>query len=80
MTERKWHELKIDPTPMDDLQSGLKKSEVRRDDRGFCVGDGLSLTCRDGRTARLIVTHIQRGYGLPDDIAVLSVRRLEQKG
>ncbi|RWR28803.1 DUF3850 domain-containing protein [Sinirhodobacter populi] len=66
------HDLKIDPAPLDDLLSGDKTGEVRRDDRGFAVGDTVRLTCADGREAERRITHIQRGYGLPDGICVLS--------
>lgn len=69
------HMLKIDTQPMDDLMSGAKTGEIRRDDRGFAVGDSVFLTCADGRTATRRITHIQRGYGLPDDLCVLSYAR-----
>ncbi|QGA58250.1 DUF3850 domain-containing protein [Brucella sp. 2280] len=66
------HTLKIDAQPMDDLLSGAKTGEVRKDDRGFQVGDTVRLTCADGRTVYRVISHIQRGYGLPDGICVLS--------
>ncbi|RWR09769.1 DUF3850 domain-containing protein [Paenirhodobacter populi] len=66
------HDLKIDPAPLDALLSGAKTGEVRRDDRGFTVGDTVHLTCADGREAERRITHIQRGYGLPEGICVLS--------
>lgn len=66
------HALKIDAQPMDDLLSGAKTGEVRRDDRSFMVGDRVHLTCADGRETCRRITHIQRGYGLPDDLCVLS--------
>ncbi|HYF89021.1 DUF3850 domain-containing protein [Azospirillum sp.] len=74
------HELKADPTPFSDLVSGRKRAEVRRDDRGFQVGDKLFLCEFDrkaqtysGRQCCARVTHIQRGYGLPEGLVVLSV-------
>lgn len=39
------HELKVRNEFWDDLSSGAKTFEVRRDDRGFKVGDMLSLIC-----------------------------------
>ncbi|QTO00531.1 DUF3850 domain-containing protein [Brucella sp. 458] len=66
------HTLKIDAQPMEDLLSGAKTGEVRKDDRGFQVGDTVRLTCADGRTVYRVISHIQRGYGLPDGICVLS--------
>ena len=68
------HRLKIDPRPMDDLLSGAKTGEVRKDDRVFRVGDHVLLTCADGREAGYEISHIQRGYSLPDGLCVLSYR------
>ncbi|WP_421565611.1 DUF3850 domain-containing protein [Ochrobactrum sp. EDr1-4] len=69
------HNLKIDAHPFADLLSGAKTGEVRNDDRGFEVGDTVHLTCIDGQTMDLTISHIQRGYGLPDGICVLSYTR-----
>ena len=68
------HRLKIDAQPMSDLLSGNKTCEVRNDDRGFSVGDYVHLVCADGRETDRIISHIQRGYGLPDGLCVLSYR------
>jgi len=37
------HELKTDPLVFEDVIAGLKTFEIRKDDRGFKVGDYLSL-------------------------------------
>ena len=37
------HELKTDPLPWEDIAAGRKTFEVRRDDRGYEVGDVLFL-------------------------------------
>lgn len=74
------HILKIDGQPFEDLLSGAKTCEVRNDDRGFAVGDTIELhELRDGfgnqytgRTLSKTVTHVQRGYGLPVGLCVLS--------
>jgi hypothetical protein len=72
------HNLKCDSVPYQAIVSGAKKCEVRKDDRGFNVHDHLLLIeCINGEptgaSALVGVTHIQRGYGLPDGIVVLSI-------
>lgn len=73
----KTHELKCDPIPFGYLKSGIKKSEVRKDDRDYQVGDTLLI--REYVAKKYYgeilaeITHIQRGYGLPEEIAVLSL-------
>jgi len=62
------HDLKIDPQPFADLVSGAKTCEIRNDDRGFEVDDMVRFTGGYTRT----ISHIQRGYGLPDGLCVLS--------
>ncbi|WP_158282372.1 DUF3850 domain-containing protein, partial [Azospirillum sp. TSO5] len=80
MADTRLHELKADPTPFSDIVSGRKRAEVRRDDRGFQVGDKLFLCEFDrqtqtysGRQCCAQITHIQRDYGLPEGLVVLSV-------
>lgn len=38
-----WHELKTDPLVFQDVWDKRKRFEIRRDDRGFQIGDGLLL-------------------------------------
>lgn len=74
------HVLKIHPAPLADLLSGAKTAEVRRNDRGFQVGDTVRLMEVNPETGNWTggadhvrtITHIQKGYGLPDDMCVLS--------
>jgi ASC-1-like (ASCH) protein len=67
------HKLKIDKEPFEALQSGAKTCEVRNDDRGFEVGDWVMLIENGGnRKTNRMISHIQRGYGLPEGICVLS--------
>lgn len=37
------HELKTDPEVWDAVEEGLKTFEIRKDDRGFQVGDEIEL-------------------------------------
>ncbi|MEG5263282.1 DUF3850 domain-containing protein [Pseudomonas sp. JDS28PS106] len=73
------HNLKIKQQPFDELVSGVKTGEVRDcSDRDFQVGDMVELFLVDetgGNALQSIarrITHVQRGYGLPDNICVLS--------
>lgn len=76
MTE---HILKIHPKPFADLESGAKTGEVRDcSDQDFKVGDSVRLIMVDetgnpaGKELARSITHIQRHYGLPDYLCVLS--------
>lgn len=72
------HRLKIHQQPFDELLSGAKNNEVRYcGDRTFAIGDQVMLIeiaegLPTGRSDYRIITHIQRGYGLPGDLCVLS--------
>lgn len=74
------HVLKIHPAPLADLLSGSKTAEVRRNDRGFQVGDTVRLMEVNPETGNWTgaddhvrtISHIQTGYGLPDGVCVLS--------
>ncbi|MGI9563836.1 DUF3850 domain-containing protein [Pseudomonas fulva] len=73
------HELKIRQTPLADLLSGLKTGEIRDcSDREFTAGDTVLLREIDddraytGRVERRTITHVQKQYGLPDHLCVLS--------
>lgn len=80
------HELKCWPAPYDALRSGEKTCEIRRDDRGFNVGDVLWLRewtagnpgTYTGQSLRFLVTHIDRGpdWSLPMGHVVMSIRRV----
>lgn len=88
----KVHDLKCDPDVFVSLDLGHKKAEVRFDDRGFKAGDYLHCmeTRYSAKQMRLEgkplvftglsihfrITHIQRGYGLPTDMVVMSLERI----
>jgi len=83
------HVLKIAPVWFAAVVTGAKTAEVRRDDRGYEVGDTLILhewdgTGETGRTCRVLVTHVLRSddvpHLLPPGVAVLSVQRLDEAG
>jgi hypothetical protein len=74
------HYLKIWPEPFAAILDGRKRFEVRKDDRGYKVGDVLHLREWDphyrehtGRVQVRTVRYIARGWGLPDDICVMGL-------
>ena len=81
----KRHELKILPEYYNAVREGRKRFELRKDDRGFAVGDRLHLRKWDpagGYTGEVImtdITYILRGapgYGLADGYCVLSIGKI----
>ncbi len=80
------HTLKTDSKPFQAVISGRKNFEFRINDRGFSVGDQLTLKeingdkVFTGRSCRVHVTYIlDRGYGLPDGYCVLSITSPEKE-
>lgn len=72
----RWHILKTDPEVFDAVAAGLKLCEIRKDDRGYQLGDGLYLMRTlhtgeamaagaplqyTGQECAVRVTHILRG-------------------
>lgn len=78
----KVHRVRSDSEPFEAAWSGVKKAEVRVDDRGYEAGDEMVMMEQDqnqevtGRSIVAAITHVQRGYGLPDPIVVLSFETL----
>lgn len=81
-----FHELKCWPEPFEALWLGHKTCEVRKDDRGFALGDTLNIREWDPVTGdypyprRRYVTkvaHIIRGpeWGIPAGMVVMSLER-----
>ena len=83
----RWHELKTDPDVFDAVMAGRKTHEIRFNDRGFQVGDGLLLRRTQysgsemkagaplvytGQECRRVVSHVLSGYGLADGWVILS--------
>ncbi|EHJ49567.1 hypothetical protein DFW101_3571 [Solidesulfovibrio carbinoliphilus subsp. oakridgensis] len=73
----KKHELKTDPAVFQDVYSGEKTWEIRRDDRNFCVDDCLLLLetqhtgqeMQDGKplvyTGRAVLAHVTYVFSGP---------------
>lgn len=78
------HELKTWPEAFGDLLTRARSFEVRKDDRGYAVGDELYLrewnpktSKYSGRFMMAIVTYILKGgrWGIEDGYVVMSIRR-----
>lgn len=76
------HNLKTWPEPFNAICNGHKTHEVRKNDRGFKVGDILHLHEWDpqtqeytGRWTNVRVNYISEGgtFGLPADLCVMSI-------
>ncbi len=72
------HELKIEEIYLDNLISGVKKAEIRINDRDYQMGDILSFWhSLDEKTYCFRITHIHSGIGLKEEYVCLSVEREE---
>lgn len=76
------HQLKINPSSFIDVVNGIKKAELRKNNRLFQVGQVIQLNEFDGQklTGSFIqvkITHIlQDSIHIPDDLAMLSIENL----
>ncbi len=80
----KIHDVKLLTTYFDDVRLGRKKAELRKNDRGYAVGDMLLLreftgTEYTGRKLLVQITHVLQGcgYGLADGYAILSIKHVK---
>jgi hypothetical protein len=75
------HDLKCWPEVYAAVVSGVKRFEIRQDDRGYRVGDALHLrewspdTGYTGRSGHYTVTIIVAGWGLPEGLVVMGIER-----
>lgn len=77
------HDLKTDADAFAALWAGVKTAELRRDDRGFEVGDRLALHETDGQRGMIAtVTHVERDtdarYGLRPGFVMLSLGQVQK--
>lgn len=75
------HDLKIEQNYLDNLLSGIKKSEIRLNDRDYQKGDTLMFRQYpfSGATIEHLfeITHIHSGLGLAQNYVVMSVKLLD---
>ncbi|MBX8942005.1 DUF3850 domain-containing protein [Enterococcus faecalis] len=78
MNERKIHELKILPEYFTAVASGIKRFEIRKNDRGYNVGDILRLNEYEngkytGNVHVVEITYIT-DYAQQDNFVVLGIK------
>ena len=82
------HELKILPCFYNEVISGCKKFEIRKNDRSYEINDKLLLQefdidskKRTGRESMFLVTSILRTFeGLKEGFVIMSIELLNTKG
>ena len=76
------HDLKTWPVAFDAVVAGIKRHEIRTNDRGFSPGDTLLLQewypgarKYSGRERLVRVTYVSSGgtWGLPENLCVMSI-------
>ena len=73
------HELKIERNYLEHLMSGVKKSEIRYNDRDYQKGDVIEFSHPfTGDLSRYKITHIHSGLGMKEGYVVLSVKALNE--
>ena len=74
------HELKIKKVYLDNLLSGIKKAEVRINDRDYQKGDTLQFVDHSNERPTYYnfkITHIHSGLGMEGHYVVLSVEFID---
>jgi ParB family chromosome partitioning protein len=81
----KVHKIKLAAMYFDDVSSGKKGFELRKNDRGYKVGDILEMTefkggKETGRSIRAAVTYLLEDYtGIEDGYCIMGIKVIEKK-
>lgn len=85
------HELKIKEMYADDVLSGRKNFEVRKDDRNYCVGDLIAFSVVNNASSVWFISHdlnkrmyeityiLRNTEYVKKGYAVLAIKEVEQK-
>ena len=74
------HDLKIEPNYLKNLRDGIKKCEIRVNDRDYQKGDMLRFKKNSRAKAEEVlftITHIHSGLGMKENYVCLSVVPLD---
>ena len=71
------HDLKIGPEYLHNLNTGLKKSEIRLNDRDYQRGDVLRFTGLTKCVCMFEITHIHSGRGMAENYVALSLKSVD---
>ena len=69
------HKLKINAEYLQNLLEGIKKAEIRYNDRDYQRGDILEFWDSEKRFVFFTITHIHSGLGLKEGYVALSVQQ-----
>jgi hypothetical protein len=80
----KVHDIKIEELHFSDVEKGIKKSELRLNDREYKAGDVLMMRewnpligLYTDRVIHAVITHVYPGPNLPKDYVILSLRLMK---
>lgn len=82
----KVHQIRLSAQYFDDVCSGKKSFEFRKNDRNYKVGDILEMMefkegRNTGRMVKVLVTYLLDGYtGMEDDYCIMSIKVLSVCG
>lgn len=83
-TGQKVHQIRLAKSYFDDVASGIKSFELRKNDRGYKVGDVLEMMefadgKNTGRMVKVLVTYILEDYtGIEDGYCIMATKIIEE--
>ena len=84
-TGQKVHQIRLAKTYFDDVANGIKTFELRKNDRGYKVGDILEMMefadgKNTGRTVKVLVTYMLEDYtGIEDGYCIMATKLMTSK-
>ena len=82
-TGQKVHQIRLAKTYFDDVANGIKTFELRKNDRGYKVGDILEMMefadgKNTGRTVKVLVTYMLEDYtGIEDGYCIMATKLMK---